>query len=135
MGRARLAFCVYLFLTHSPRKDAPLFFLSFLAEFFSLPSDFLSLDALPRGSRRQRHSAGDKSRISCYVGALAWKAALPPLSPPLLPLLPGGGNLSLADDPLKRICPRTRQCTTLRAATREVIQRHATRLDTCGIPT
>lgn len=69
----------------------------------------------------QRHSAGDKSRISCYGGALVRKATVPPP-----PLTFRGRNLSLADDPLKRICPHTRQRTALRAATREVIQRHAT---------
>lgn len=96
--------------------------LSRVSEFFSLPV-LLSLDALPGedfAGGEQRHSAGDKSRISCYrAGALARKAAPPPP-----PFSFWGGNLSLADDPLKRIC--TRQCTTLRAATREVIQRHAT---------
>jgi len=53
-------------------------------------------------------------------GALVRKAVAPPP-----PLTFRGRNLSLADDPLKRICPYTRQCTALRAATREVI--HSTR--------
>lgn len=121
---ARLTFCICLWrILHAGRtlllssRPSPSFF----------PPDFLSLEMLSRARREdlagdeQRHSAGDKSRISCYGGALVRKAAVPPP-----PLTFRGRNLSLADDPLKRICPHTRQCTALRAATREVIQRHAT---------
>lgn len=76
----------------------------------------------PRG-RATRRPAGDKSRISCFP-------AVHSLGRRLRRRRVGGGNLSLADDPLKRIRPRSRQMyatTLLRAATREVIQRHATR--------
>lgn len=77
---------------------------------------------------RARTSPGTSSAILpatkveflATVGALVRKTAAPPP-----PLTFRGRNLSLADDPLKRICPHTHQCA-LRAATREVIQRHAT---------
>jgi len=74
---------------------------------------------------RARTSAGTSSAIlpATKVEFLATGGAL--VRKATAPLTFRGRNLSLADDPLKRIYPHTRQCTALRA-TREVIQRHAT---------
>lgn len=117
---------LYLFVTHSPRR-AHIFFSPVRPQVFSLPAFFPSR-CPPQREDEQRHSAGDKSRISCCWRCTRSEGGLPePAATAAAPPLTfRGRNLSVADDPLKRICPRTRQCMALRAATREVIQRHAT---------
>lgn len=134
------SYFLYLLVTHSSRLRA-LFFFSLslvLDSLFFLPPCRFFFSSMPFHARKasfsggeQRRSAGDKSRISCSCCALAWKRRRHYRRRRCRRrrchhyYICRGGNLSLADDPLKQICPRT--SPIYRTTTREVIQRHATR--------
>lgn len=108
-ARKGSSYFLYLFLTHSPRR-AYSSSLPSVPKFFSLPAFFPSRCSPVRARILSGTSSAilpaTKVEFLAIGGALVRKATAPPP-----PLTYRGRNLSLADDPLKRICPRTRQCT------------------------